>query len=118
MNVNTVAISGNLVADCEKKNAGQTPLASFVIAVNESKKNSAGEWEDYPNFIECNLFGNRAKALSESLVKGTKVFISGKLYQSRWNKDGQNMSKISVTVDTIEIMAKREKPVKQEEIPW
>ena len=118
MNINTVAISGNLVADCEKKNAGQTPLASFVIAVNESKKNANGEWEDYPNFIECNLFGNRAKALSESLVKGTKVFISGKLYQSRWNKDGQNMSKISVTVDTIEINQKREKPAKQEEIPW
>lgn len=118
MNVNTVAISGNLVADCEKKTAGQTPLASFVIAVNESRKNSTGEWEDYPNFIECNLFGNRVKSYAASLVKGTKVFISGKLYQSRWQKDGQNMSKISVTVDTIEIMAKREKPQAQEEIPW
>ena len=121
MNINSVTISGNLVADCEKKNAGQTPLVTFVVAVNESKRTGENTWEDYPNFIECNLFGNRAKALADNLTKGTKVFVSGKLYQSRWQKDGVNMSKVSITVDRIEIGYSRtpvETKGKQEEIPW
>ena len=117
MTINNVNISGNLVSDCDKKTVGKTPLVSFVVAVNERRKNG-DEWEDYPNFIECNLFGTLGKAVSDKLVKGARVCVYGKLYQSRWEKDGVKMSKISVTVTDIEIMRKPEKKEEQEEIPW
>lgn len=121
MSINNVNISGNLVADCEKKNAGQTPLVTFVVAVNERRKNQqSGEWEDYPNFIECNMFGALAKALSDKLVKGARVCVSGKLYQQRWESDGKKMSKVTITANDIEITRTPEKKheAAQDEIPW
>ena len=101
--INTVAVSGNLVADCTKCKAGDTPVINFIIAVDERRKGKGGEWESYPNYIECALFGARAKALSDALTKGVKVYVQGKLHQSRWEKDGQNRSKVTVTVDEIVI---------------
>lgn len=119
--INTVAVSGNLVADCTKGKAGDTPVVNFVLAVDERRKDKNGEWESYPNYIECALFGARAKALADVLEKGVKVYVQGKLHQSRWEKDGQNRSKISITVDEIVIGYTRpaeanDKPA--DDIPW
>lgn len=119
--INTVAISGNLVADCTKGKAGETPVVNFVLAVDERRKGKNGDWESYPNYIECTLFGLRAKALAEALAKGVKVYVQGKLHQSRWEKDGQNRSKVSVTVDEIVIGYTRPAEAADEsadDIPW
>ncbi|MEE1209895.1 MAG: single-stranded DNA-binding protein, partial [Parafannyhessea umbonata] len=66
-----------------------------------------GEWEDYPNFIDCTMFGARADALSRILAKGTKVAIEGKLRWSSWERDGQKRSKIEVIVDEVEFLSQR-----------
>ena len=119
--INTVAISGNLVADCTKGKAGETPVVNFVLAVDERRKGKNGDWESYPNYIECALFGSRAKALADTLEKGVKVYVQGKLHQSRWEKDGQNRSKVSVTVDEIVIGYTRPAEAQDEpadDIPW
>lgn len=119
--INTVAISGNLVADCTKGKAGDTPVINFVIAVDERRKDNGGKWESYPNYIECALFGARAKALADALAKGVKVYVQGKLHQSRWEKDGQNRSKVTVTVDEIVIgytRATEEQAPADDDIPW
>lgn len=119
--INTVAISGNLVSDCTKGKAGETPVVNFVLAVDERRKGKNGDWESYPNYIECALFGPRAKALADALEKGVKVYVQGKLHQSRWEKDGQNRSKVSVTVDEIVIGYTRPAEATDEpadDIPW
>ena len=119
--INTVAISGNLVSDCTKGNAGDTPVVNFVLAVDERRKGRNGDWESYPNYIECALFGARAKALADTLEKGVKVYVQGRLHQSRWEKDGQNRSKVSVTVDEIVIGYTRTAEAQDEpadDIPW
>ena len=119
--INTVAISGNLVADCTKGKAGETPVVNFVLAVDERRKGKNGVWESYPNYIECALFGPRAKALADALEKGVKVYVQGKLHQSRWEKDGQNRSKVSITVDEIVIGYTRPAEAQDEpadDIPW
>ena len=79
-------------------------ILNFGMAVNDRRKNqSTGEWEDYPNFVDCVLIGNRAESLSKILRKGMKVFVDGKLHYSSWEKDGQKRSKIEVTVNEIEL---------------
>lgn len=106
MSVNTVAISGNLTRDPEMR--GGTALA-FGVAVNERRRNpQTQEWEDYPNYIDCVVFGNRAEALERILHKGMKVSVQGRLRWSQWEREGQKRSKIEVIVDEIEFMAKRE----------
>jgi single-strand DNA-binding protein len=110
MSINKVFISGNLTRDCElRQTQGGTAILTFGVAVNDRAKNpQTGEWEDRPNFVDCAMFGKRAEAVERFLSKGQKVAIEGKLRYSSWEKDGQKRSKLSVIVDELEFMSRRE----------
>ena len=108
MSINRVIVSGNLTRDPEvRTTASGNPVMGFGIAVNDRRKNSqTGEWEDYPNFIDCTMFGARAQSVSRFLTKGSKVAIEGKLRWSQWEtNEGQKRSKIEIIVDEIEFMS-------------
>lgn len=109
MSINRVNITGNLTRDPElRATAGGTQVLSFGVAVNDRRRNpQTGEWEDYPNFVDCTMFGTRAEAVSRFLAKGNKVAIEGKLRYSSWERDGQRRSKLEVIVDEIEFMSSR-----------
>ena len=109
MSINRVIISGNLTRDPElRSTASGLPVLGFGVAVNDRRKNQqTGEWEDYPNFIDCTMFGARAESLNRYLNKGTKVSIEGKLRWSQWERDGQKRSKLEVIVDELEFMSSR-----------
>lgn len=109
MSINRVVISGNLTRDPElRATASGMPVLGFGVAVNDRRRNQqTGEWEDYPNFIDCTMFGARAQSVSRFLSKGSKVAIEGKLRWSQWERDGQKRSKIEVIVDDIEFMSSR-----------
>lgn len=104
-NINKVVFAGNVVRDAEFKR-----VLNFSVAVNSTTKNADDEYEDYPNFIDCVIFGKMGETLEEYLLKGTKVFVEGSLHQSRWEdkETGQNRSKLEVWVDNIEINKKQE----------
>ena len=108
MGINRVVISGNLTRDPEVRHTtGGTAMLSLGLAVNDRRKNpQSGEWEDYPNFVDCTMFGTRAEAVSRYLQKGSKVAIEGKLRYSSWERDGQRRSKLEVIVDEIEFMSR------------
>lgn len=111
MSINRVNISGNLTRDPElRETAGGSAVLGFGVAVNDRRKNPrTGEWEDVPNYVDCAMFGNRARAMGRILRKGTKVAIEGKLRYSSWEtREGQRRSKLEVIVDEVEIMTKRD----------
>lgn len=122
MAINKATITGNITRDPElRQTQGGTSVLTIGVAVNDRRKNQqTGEWEDYPNFIDCTIFGNRATGVAPHLQKGMKVAIEGKLNQSRWQaEDGTNRSKIEIIVDEIEFMSRQQgqtasKPVKQQ----
>ena len=109
MSINRVIISGNLTRDSElRSTASGLPVLGFGVAVTDRRKNQqTGEWEDYPNFIDCTMFGARAESLSRYLSKGTKVSVEGKLRWSQWEREGQKRSKLEVIVDELEFMSSR-----------
>jgi single-strand DNA-binding protein len=109
MSINRVLISGNLTRDPElRATTSGMPVLGMGVAVNDRRKNqSTGEWEDYPNFIDCTIFGSRAESVSHYLSKGSKVVIEGKLRWSQWERDGQKRSKVEVIVDEIEFLTSR-----------
>lgn len=109
MSINRVIISGNLTRDPElRATASGTSVLGLGVAVNDRRRNpQTGEWEDYPNFIDCTMFGSRAQAVARYLSKGSKVAIEGKLRWSQWERDGQKRSKIEVIVDDLEFMTSR-----------
>ena len=77
MSINRVIISGNLTRDPElRQTQSGMPVMSMGVAVNDRRKNpQTGEWEDYPNFIDCTMFGQRAQSLANYLSKGTKASL-------------------------------------------
>ena len=110
MSINRVFITGNLTRDPEMRQTnGGMPIMGFGMAVNERRKNQqTGEWEDYPNYVDCTMFGERAAKVSQYLAKGSKVSVDGRLRYSSWEKDGQKRSKLEVVVDNIEFMSRSE----------
>ena len=108
MSINRVVISGNLTRDPElRATATGMQVMNFGVAVNDRRRNpQTGEWEDYPNFVDCVMFGTRAEAVGRYLAKGAKVAIEGKLRYSSWEKEGQRRSKLEVIVDEIEFMSR------------
>lgn len=122
MAINKATITGNITRDPElRQTQGGTSVLTIGVAVNDRRKNQqTGEWEDYPNYIDCTIFGNRATGVAPHLQKGMKVAIEGKLNQSRWQaEDGTNRSKIGIIVDEIEFMSRQQeqtasKPVQQQ----
>lgn len=104
MGINRVCISGNLTRDAELRNtANGTAVLGFGVAVDDRRRNQqTGEWEDYPNFVDCTMFGTRAEKLSQYLMKGVKVAIEGKLRYGSWEQNGQKRGKLEVIVEELE----------------
>lgn len=117
MSINRVNLTGNLTRDPElRQTSGGTSVLSFGMAVNDRRKNNrTGEWEDYPSFIDCTMFGARAEAVSKYLSKGDKASVEGRLHWSQWERDGQKRSKIEVIVEEIEFMSGRKQKQVQEQ---
>ena len=106
MPINGATVTGNLVWDSELKALPTgTSVLNFSVAVNERRK-KGDEWEDYPNYFDCVMYGKRAESIARYLRKGTKVTVDGRLHQSRWEKDGKRKSRVEIIVDEIEFMSR------------
>ena len=110
MSINRVIISGNLTNDPQlRRTQSGMAILGFGVAVNDRRKDpQTGEWNDYANFVDCTMFGNRAESLSRYLSKGAKVAIEGKLRYSSWERDGNRRSKLEVVVDELEFMSRQD----------
>jgi len=104
VSINRVVISGNLTRDPElRSTSGGTAVLQMGVAVNDRRKDpQSGEWKDFPNFVDCIMFGSRAESVTRYLSKGSKVVIEGKLRWSSWEKDGKKRTKLEVVVDDLE----------------
>lgn len=110
-NINSVVIAGNLVSDAEFNGVA----CRFAVAVSSNTKNG-DEFENYPNYVDCEIYGNFGEAMVEKLVKGTKVVVDGELHQDRWTADdGSTRSKLVVRVHNIERMVVRADDAEDEE---
>lgn len=107
--MNNVCIIGNLTKDVELRYTPQgTAVGQFSIAVNELK--------DEVSFFEVVCFGKTAENCQQYIAKGSKVGVSGRLKQDRWEKDGQKRSKVRVIAQRVEFLnKKREEPLDEEE---
>jgi single-strand DNA-binding protein len=100
-NLNHVLLSGRLTADPEPFKDGK--VARFSIAVNRSiRDDSDGSWREEVSFFSCAAFNGIATRVLSKLVRGDKVVIVGRLDQSRYEKDGEKRSSVSVLVNQIE----------------
>lgn len=99
--INVAVLVGRLTRDSELKyTPSGLPICRFSIAVNRSKKQD-DQWVDEPHYFDIEFYGKSAEGLSKYLLKGRQVAVQGELRQDRWEKDGQQRSKVVIVASTI-----------------
>lgn len=104
MTDNTVTLVGNVTRDPELRYTpnGQT-VASFGLAVNRRWQNrQTQEWEEQVSFFDIKAWAGLAENIAESIPRGTRVIVTGRLEQRSWETDnGEKRSKVEVVADEV-----------------
>ncbi len=101
---NTVTIVGNVTRDPELRyTAGGQANANFGVAVNRRWMNrQTNEWEERVSFFNVVCWREMAENVCESIGKGTRIVVSGRLEQRSWEtENGDKRSVVEIVADEI-----------------
>ena len=101
---NCITLVGNITDDPELRfTPSGSAVANFTIAVNRRFKNQSGAWEDkLDGFFKCNCWRDMAENVAESLQKGMRVMVVGRLQQRSWDdQEGNKRSAFEIQVDEV-----------------
>ncbi|MGF1598797.1 MAG: single-stranded DNA-binding protein [Acidimicrobiales bacterium] len=103
---NTVTITGNATREPELRftPSGQA-VASFGVAVNRRWQNrQTQEWEEAVSFFDVTAWAQLAENVAETIAKGTRVTVTGRLDQRSWETpDGDKRSKVEIVADDVAV---------------
>lgn len=101
---NTVTLVGNATREPEVRYtpSGQT-VVTFGLAVNRRWQNkTTNEWEEQVSFFDVKCWGQMGENVAESIPRGTRVVVTGRLEQRSWESDaGEKRSKVEVVADEV-----------------
>jgi len=103
-NGNNVELIGNITRDPELRfTPSGAAVANFGLAVNRRWQNrQTNEWEEQVSFFDIVAWRELAENVAESLTKGSRVMVTGRLDQRSWETDnGEKRSKVEVVADEI-----------------
>lgn len=96
---NITILTGRITKDLELKQAGQTTVTNFSLAVDNPFK------RDDTSFFDIVAFGKTAELLNNYCSKGSKILVEGNLKQDRFtDKEGKNRSVVRVVANRIEFL--------------
>jgi single-strand DNA-binding protein len=101
---NNISICGNLTRDPELRftPTGQAN-ATFSVAVNRKWQNrQTNAMEEATSFFDVICWGTLAENVAQSLGRGTRVVVTGRLDQRSWeNQEGEKRSKVEINADEV-----------------
>lgn len=103
MNLNQLALGGNLTRDPEMRmSPSGKPVTKFTIACNHSKEEVS--------YFDCVAFGKMAELINDHFQKGKPIIVVGLLRQNRWEdrESGQSRSKVEVWVNGFHFVGGKE----------
>ena len=103
-NGNNVTVIGNCTRDPELRfTPSGMAVATFGVAVNRRWQNrSTNEWEEAVSFFNVVCWRELAENAAESLHKGTRTIVSGRLEQRSWETpDGEKKTVVEVIADEV-----------------
>ena len=101
---NTITIVGNLTRDPEiRYTASGQASARLGMAVGRRWQNrQTNEWEERTSFFNIVAWGDMAENISDTLAKGTRIIVQGRLEQRSWETEqGEKRSVVEVVADEI-----------------
>lgn len=104
-NDTVIAVVGNLTADPELRwTQSGVAVASFTVASTPRQFNKqSNQWEDQEAlFLRCSIWRDAAENVAESLEKGTRVVVQGRLKQRSYT-DREGAQRTSIELDVEEV---------------
>ncbi len=100
---NNVTLIGNLVEDPELRfTPSGVAMAKVRMAVNRRWRGNDGEWQEDTSFFTGTVWREQAESVAESLQKGARVIVTGRLEQRTWETDqGEKRSVVEVQIDEV-----------------
>ena len=100
-----ITVVGNLTADPELRyTQGGLPVANFTIASTPRNfDRQSNEWKDGDTlFMRCSVWREAAENVAESLTKGTRVIVTGRLVQRSYEtREGEKRTVVELQVDEV-----------------
>ena len=100
-----ITVVGNLTADPELRfTPSGAAVANFTVASTpRTFDRQTGEWKDGEAlFLRCNIWRQAAENVAESLTRGTRVVVQGRLKQRSFEtKEGEKRTVVELEVDEI-----------------
>src|SRR4051794_13746450 len=103
-NGNNVTLVGNVTRDPELRfTASGQAKATIGLAVSRRWQNrQTQEWEEATSFFNVVCWGEMGENASESIQKGTRIIVSGRMEQRSWETEqGEKRSVVEVVADEI-----------------
>ena len=105
---NRVIIMGNLTRDVELRHTQSgTAVTDLGVAVNDRRKNAAGDVIEETVFVDVTLWSRTAEVASEYLSKGSPVLIEGRLKLDQWESDGNKRQKLKVVGERMQMIGSK-----------
>lgn len=100
---NSLTLVGNLVEDPELRfTPSGVPMARLRFAVNRRWRDQNGDWQEDTSFFSGTVWREQAESVAESLQKGMRVIVTGRLEQRSWETpEGERRSVVEVAIDEI-----------------
>lgn len=100
---NNVTLIGNLVDDPELRfTPSGVAMAKVRLAVNRRWRGNDGEWQEDTSFFTGTVWREQAESVAESLQKGARVIVAGRLEQRTWETEqGDKRSVVEIQIDEI-----------------
>ncbi|MFV1970221.1 MAG: single-stranded DNA-binding protein [Acidimicrobiia bacterium] len=100
---NNVTVVGNLTADPELRfTASGVAMVNLSVADSRRYQNRNGEWQEETSFFRGTCWRDLAENVAESLTKGARVIISGRLKQRTWEtNEGEKRNVVELDIQEI-----------------
>ena len=109
--MNVVVLIGRATRDTEVREAGETKIARYTLAVDRIGK------KDEADFINIIAFGKGADFAEQYIKKGIKIAVEGRIRTGSYEKDGQRVYFTEVIADRQEFVESKKKDI-DESAPW
>ena len=109
MSFSKITIIGNLGKDPELRYTPQgDAVCDFSVAVNDRKRDKAGEWQDVTTWFRVTFWRKQAENASKYLTKGRQVYVEGRLQVEEWtDRDGNNRQTLAIQGSELQFLGER-----------
>ena len=104
--INRVVLVGRLTRDPELRALPSgTSVCGLRIACNSSRKDTAGELIERPNYFDVSVYGAPGESVSRYMHRGSRVAIDGRLEWREWETSEQERRQaVSIVADTVQFL--------------